>query len=204
MIIGSCFEGDDDLVLKLAQHDLYWGMSLKPAQKLDYRGALSWWWNVVVAWAEGRRDAVPWFERNVARMRAVDGFSHKLLQTHYDHIAAYHRWALREEPATAGRARTPDRYRIACLDGWRGFYAAEIAALMQDIETHLAVAKTIVYRNFEASDAAADRLDEILMRRYGMTCVSQTWRAEQAHLVAIAKERTGVLAGSRQITEVSA
>ncbi|MBM4267135.1 MAG: hypothetical protein FJ144_11080 [Deltaproteobacteria bacterium] len=127
----------------------------------------------------------------------------QLLQCHYEHIAAYYRWALREKPATAGRALEPDRYRIACLDGWRGFYAAEIAALMRDVETHLTVAKIIVYGYFEASDVA-DRLDEILVRRYGMACVAQTWRAEQARLVAIEEARAGRPEGPGVVREVVA
>ncbi len=203
MWIYSCFEGDDDEVLKLAQHDLYWGMPLRPQQKLDYGGALSWWWKLVVNWAEGLRDEVPWFERNFARMKTIDGFSHKLLQCHYEHIAAYYRWALQEEPATVRRAREPERYRIACLDGWRSFYAAEVAAMMQDIEAHLTVAKIIVYRYFEASDTAADRLDEILLRRYGMACVADTWRAGEARLLAIDAGRTGQLELPPMIREVT-
>jgi hypothetical protein len=204
MWIYSCFDGDDDEVLKQAQHDLYWGTKLGPEQRFSYGSALWWWWNLVVNWAEGLRDEVPWFERNFARMKAVDGFSHKLLQTHHEHIAAYYRWTMRGESARVERERQPDEYRTACLEGWRRFFAAEVAVLMQDTEAHLTVAKIIVYRYFEASDTAADRLDEILMRRFGMACVVGTWRAGQPRLVAIEEARARQPEVAGPVMEVNA
>lgn len=202
MWIYSCFEGDDDEVLKQAQHDLYWGTKPRPEQRFSHGSAPWWWWKLVVNWAEGLRDEVPWFERNFDRMKAVDGFSHKLLQCHHEHIAAWYRWTLRGQPEHADRGRDPDRYRTACLEGWRRFFAAEVAALMRDTEAHVTVAKIIVYRYFDASDTAADRLDEILVRHFGLACVADTWRARQPRLVAIEEARARQAAGS--ITEVSA
>ena len=43
----------------------------------------------------------------------------------------------------------------------------------------MALAKTIVYKSFDASDDAYHDFQDILMLRYGFECVAETWWAAE-------------------------
>jgi hypothetical protein len=68
-------------------------------------------------------------------------------------------------------------------------HIAEIPLLLSSRDALLAFAKLMLYRNFDASDQAADALHDILMRRYGFECVADVWWA--ADVAARALPRCG-------------
>jgi hypothetical protein len=159
------------------QHDLYFSHPGQPEIAIDGMRTLWWIWNSVVAEAERRRRFIPWIDRHFERMRRVDRFNHKLLQLHHEHIAAFHRWTMPRVARRLVSRSEADAYPMDLLDSWRGFLSREIPALLSSRDALLAFAKLMLYRNFDASDQAADALHDILMRRYGFECVTDVWWA---------------------------
>lgn len=180
MIVGSCFEGDVDMAFAGVQHDLYFGIQTVPGIWIDGGSTLRFIWASAVSSSVNR--GLPWIHRNFDRMQRIhrEGFSHKLLQTPHEHIAAYFRWSI---PRVARESVfTPERdgpYPTDLLDSWRAFLRKEIPDLLSFDAALVALAKSMVYQPFDAGDAAYHDFQDILMRRYGHECVSECWWAEE-------------------------
>lgn len=190
MWVYPCFEGDN-MALAIGQHDLYFGGTRTSEERIgqlsDSTG--SYLLEVLQDQASRRAAAVPWFGRHARHLRWIKSFSHKFVQDPHQHIAAYYRWIRRTEPLPTGDAAAN---RTQYLREWRDYLRKEIPALMSVDEIALEFGRLFLYRNFDASDRAADRLDELLVEHYGFECVAQTWRTKVPALVAIAK-RQGIV-----------
>ena len=191
MWVYSCFEGDN-MALAFSQHDLYFGGTRTPEERIgqfsDSTG--SYLLEVLQDQASRRAAAVPWFGRHARHLRWIKSFSHKFVQDPHQHIAAYYRWCRRHEPLLTGDEAAN---RTHYLREWRDYLRKEIPALMDVDEIALEFGRLLLYRNFDASDRAAGRLDELLVERYGFECVAQTWRTKVPALVAIARHQGTVV-----------
>jgi hypothetical protein len=185
MIVGSCFDGDVDMALCGIQHDVYFLSDARPEAAIDRCATLWWIWLQAVRQAARRRHAIPWLDRNMDRIRAIDGFNHKLLQIPHQHIAAYHRWTMPRVERKLQR-HVGEVYPAGLLDSWLGFLRADIPDLLSSDRALVALTKSIVYRQFDAGDEAYYEFQDILMRRYGHACVAGTWWAAEV------AERSGV------------
>jgi hypothetical protein len=178
MIVGSCFEGDVDMALAGVQHDLYFACASRPAVNIGGRDTLGCIWTYAQHQA-ARRRYIPWIDRNLARIQQIGPFNHKLLQVPHEHIAAYHRWTMPRVAREHVVYKSDDNYPMELLDSWRAFLKTDIPDLLSSNEALVALAKSMVYRNFDAGDRAYFELQDILMRRYGFACVEKTWWAAE-------------------------
>jgi hypothetical protein len=179
MIVGSCFEGDVDMALCGIQHDLYFASSARPQVTIDGGCTLGWIWQQAVDQAVRRRHAVPWINRYMDRIRAIKGFSHKLLQIPHGHIAAYHRWTMPRIARDCVHLHVGGVYPDGLLDSWRDFLRSEIPDLLSADDALIALTRSMIYRRFEAGDSSYHHFQDILMRRYGRECVAKNWWAEE-------------------------
>ena len=115
-------------------------------------------------------------------------FSHKLLQVPHEHIAAFHRWIMPRVAREPVHDVSEDAYPMDLLNEWRVCLTADIFDLLSTSNRALvALAKSIVYKSFDAGDDAYHDLQDILMLRYGFECVAETWwAAEVAERVNLA------------------
>jgi len=186
MIVGACFDGDVDMALCGIQHDLYFASREHPEVTIDGGGTLEWIWRQAQKQAFWRRHSIPWLGRNLDRIRAINGFSHKLLQIPHEHIAAYHRWTMPRVARESVYLHLGEVYPDGLLDSWRNFLRADIPDLLSSDRALVAFAKSMVYQQFDAGDAAYHEFQDILMRRYGYACVAETWWAtEVAHRAGV-------------------
>lgn len=188
MWVYSCFEGDVDMALAGIQHDLYFASTERPWVSIDGRCTLGWIWRQAVIRSAERCRAVPWLDRNMTRIRAIDGFSHKLLQLPHAHIAAYHRWTMPRIERDIVHLQVGGVYPDGLLDSWRDFLRADIPDLFSSDRALVAFMKSMVYQLFDSGDRAYFEFQDILMRRYGYACVSATsWAAEIADRASVPK-----------------
>jgi hypothetical protein len=114
----------------------------------------------------------PWFQRNLQRLVRIDGFDHRLLQIHHQHMAAYCRWRLpRIERAPVIDRSSPD-YPVDLVAIWRKFLTEDVLDLLLDRHTLKTLCRLVLYRNLDVSDDYSDELRRILMRRYGRECIA--------------------------------
>lgn len=191
MFVYECFDGDD-LEVAWAQHDLYFGRDIPLSHTIAGRFyTLGWWWQVLLTQAEQRRLWLPWVDRHYHRLQRVGPFSHKLLQLPHEHIAAFYRWQVRRQPELSDHPLDESTRRLRHLAAWRDWAQGELEDLMDSDDTVLSMAKLILYRQFDASDRAAEELDRILVQRYGMECVAKTWRNRDPVMLAARCTRAG-------------
>jgi hypothetical protein len=186
MIVGACFDGDVDMALAGVQHDLYFACRSAPQIFIDGSSTLWWVWRVALAQAAARRETIPWIGRNLERLQAVDGFSHKALVLPHAHIAAYFRWTMPRIARPSVYDRSAADYPMDLLDAWRDFLRREIPDLLSGRDALVSLCKLILYRYFDASDGPRAEFHDILLRRYGHECVTRTWWAAEV------AARTGV------------
>jgi hypothetical protein len=195
MIVGSCFQGDNDMLLAGVQHDFYFVCETRPQVAVDRYGTLGWIWHIVMCQCQGAHRHVPWIARNRDRLLAIDGFNHKLLQAPHEHIAAYYRWTMPRVRRRVVVHEAGKPYPYDVVDQWRAYLRRDIPELLAAPEATVALAKLILYRNFDASDAARDAFHRILFERYGYACVAKTWwAAETAARVGFMRPGSGVAA----------
>jgi hypothetical protein len=169
------FEGDVDMALCGVQHDTYFADISAPQVSIDGHDTLGWIWQVALKGASYRchHRHDPWFTRNLPRLLRIDGFDHRLLQIHHQHLAAYFRWTTlpRIDRPPAWDRCSPD-YPLYLVALWRNFLNQEVHDLLQDRHTLETLCCLVLYQNFDFSDAYYDELRRILMRRYGRECIA--------------------------------
>jgi len=178
MWVYSCFPGDEDMALAGVQHDLYFGLVPDPSLWIHGHSTLTWIWAQAVRACTTMHSTEPWVQRNLPRMRRLDGFNHKILQVPHEHIAAYFRWIM---PRAARKGVPPDdpAYPRDLLAAWRDFLLQDIPDLFRSREAAMAIPRMVLYDNFDFSDPARDAFHRILFERYGYDCVSETWWAPE-------------------------
>jgi len=166
------------MALAGVQHDLYFCDGGHPWLQIEGRCTLTWMWVQAVRACATSHCLAPWVQRNLPRMRALDGFNHKILQVPHEHIAAYFRWTMprvtREEVLP-----TEPGYPRDLLHAWREFLLRDIPELFRKREAAIALTRMVLYDNFDFSDPARDALHRILFERYGYECVANTWWAPE-------------------------
>jgi len=189
MIICNCFEGDR-MEIALAQHDLYFGKERHASYLPNGADTLGYWWGLATARAEwlARNDGEPWYRSNYRRMKRVERFSHKTLQIPHEHIAAYYRWIMRHTGPLPFGGKSKEDLRVYWLGEWGNYLRFELLDLVNTPAILKALCRTMLYRHFEAADRSAAELDRLLIERYGMECVAQTWRTDPkiCHLMGVA------------------
>jgi hypothetical protein len=186
MIVGPCFDGDVDMALAGVQHDLYFASPEAPHISIGGGSTLWWIWRLALSQAAASRGTIPWIDRNLERLRAVDGFSHKELVLPHEHIAAYFRWTTPRIARPWVHDPSSADYPTDLLEAWRGFLRRDIPDLLYGRDALVSLCKLILYRNFDASDGPRAEFHDVLMRRYGHECVTRTWWAAEV------AARTGV------------
>lgn len=175
MIVGSCFEGDVDMALAGVQHDLYFACSARrPWITIGGGSTLGWIWANAVYQCSIRRRSMPWVDRHFERIRGINRFNHKLLRVPHDHIAASFRWTMPRISRQSIITDDQSQYPLDLLASWKSFLECEIPDLLSADEALVSLVRSIVYRAFDVGDKAYYELQDILMRRYGYECVSQT------------------------------
>jgi len=182
MWVYPCFEGDVDMARAGVQHDLYFPSSTRPYVDIFGGSTLGFIWANVILASYARRRSVPWIDRNFHRLLQVERerFSHKLLQVPHEHIAAFHRWIMPRVAREPVYDVSEDAYPMDLLHEWKACLKADIFDLLSSSNRALvALAKTVVYKSFDAGDDAYHELQDILMLRYGFECVAETWWAAE-------------------------
>ncbi len=149
MIIGACFEGDDDEELMLYQHDCYYD-SLRH-------------WIRLAGQRHCRYSSLPeWVDisRQWHKFRDYGYHDHRCIQAHHDLIAERFRTI----------QKNPDQFFwiVHGKNGWFDFFNNETAKFMKDPEMlrlfMTAVACANTKAGYDAEDALLDRMRET----YGM------------------------------------
>jgi hypothetical protein len=182
MWVYPCFEGDVDMARAGVQHDLYFPSSSRPYVDIFGDSTLGFIWANVILASYARRRSVPWIDRNFHRLLQVEreGFSHKLLQVPHEHMAAFHRWIMPRVAREPVHDVSEDAYPMDLLHEWKACLKADIFDLLSSSNRALvALAKSVVYKSFDAGDDAYHDLQDILMLRYGFECVAETWWAAE-------------------------
>lgn len=178
MWVYSCFPGDDDKALAGVQHDLYFASGEPPWLHIEGRCTLTWLWASAVRACATMHSTEPWVQRNLPRMRRLNGFNHKILQVPHEHIAAYFRWTMPRVTREAVQRDDP-AYPRDLLEAWRNFLLQDIPDLFRSREAAMAIPRMVLYDNFDFSDGARDAFHRILFERYGYDCVAETWWAPE-------------------------
>lgn len=179
MWIYRCFDGDVDMALAGIQHDLYFASRERPDVLIDGNCTLIWIWQQAVRQSIRRRRHIPWLDRHMDRIQAIHGFSHKLLQVPHEHIAAYHRWKMPRISREIVHLHLGGVYPEGLLDSWRSFLRRDIPELFESDRALVPFMKAMVYRQFDAGDAAYYEFLDVLMRRYGHACVTRCWWSDE-------------------------
>jgi hypothetical protein len=180
MIIGDCFEGDR-LEIAEAQHDLYFGSKVDPGSLFPPGNTtLMHLWSLARIHAENAAllGVDPWLAANYRRLKRIDRFNHKTLQIPHEHMAAHFRWLMRHSGPLPFRNRNADYLRRYWIAAWRDYFCWEAPDLLEEPGVLVALCKTVLYRQFDASDRPAAELDRLLIKRYGISCVTKTWRTD--------------------------
>ena len=194
MWVYPCFDGDN-MELAWSQHDLYFGEDLGPDDGIGQfaHTTAGYFHYALCQRASCRKRAVPWFGRHAHPLNWITSYSHKLVQTPHEHIAAHYRWQHRHDALPLGSKAS---IRTTYLDEWRDYVTREIPALMRVDDIAVLFGRVLLYRNFAVSDVAADELDERLVEHYGFECVARTWRRKMPGMVAIARRQGFVVEDS--------
>ncbi|MDD2736072.1 MAG: hypothetical protein PHF56_19235 [Desulfuromonadaceae bacterium] len=149
MIIGRCFEGDEDEELMLYQHDCYYE-SLRCWIYLA--GHRHCYYHRLPEWVE--------VSRQWDKFREKGSHDHRTIQAHHDLIAERFRWI----------QKNPDRFFwvIHGKFGWLDFYNSEIARFMKDAEMLRQFMTAVAYANTKVGYDAEDALLDSMREKYGM------------------------------------
>jgi hypothetical protein len=172
--VGSGMLEGDDPEMAWIQHDLYF--SHGPPLLVNGRSTLSYLWLECVVRIGALAATNEWCKQNRLRLSEVRAFDHRMVQPHHEHIAAYYRWAFwRYTHIRPGESKYEER-RAAMFEAWRDYLLREVPSLMENETIAIAFAKLLVYRNFDASDRHGDNLGRLLVERYRLECLAETWR----------------------------
>jgi hypothetical protein len=154
VIVGICFDGDDNGTLKWIQHDTYdrhLGLLYGRARERYMQAARF----VGVQTELGER---------VARL---DTFDHRVLQAAHDESAAYYRFTY----DAGGQMPLPldgtPPYAEWLEQRWRAFYEVEAESLAVDAAIARSVLTAVAYQNRNWGYAAEKELLDLLKLRYG-------------------------------------
>jgi len=153
MWVGSRFWGDDNTVLMDVQHHLY-----PVIIGLLYGGPRKRYLDA------GR--LVQSDSELVQKLRASDGFDHRILQASHDLIAAWFRF-LRGSRGERTLFEAEDDYRDRLGREWRAFYEKEVLDLCENDDFVRAVVTATDFPNPDVAGCAAEeQLAEILGKKY--------------------------------------
>jgi len=154
MIIGKCFEGDDDEELMLYQHDCYYD-SLRRWIRLA--GERHCWYHRLPEWED--------ISRQWDKFREYGYHDHRTIQAHHDLIAERFRWI----------QKNPDRFFwiVHGKNGWVGFFNSEIARFMKDHVMLRLFMTAVACANSRSGYDSEDELLDKMREKYGMEPLSQ-------------------------------
>jgi len=174
MWVYDCFEGDD-MDMAWAQHDLYFGRDLRTEDWIGRFSTPKYIWQVCASRVSDLESVDPWCERNGRKLVAMEGFDHRIVQSHHAHLAAHFRWGVWPEiRRSMSFSGDPAQRRYEYIREWRWYVQTEVPLQMESREILMAWAKLFVYRQFDASDRAAETLKRCFAERYGLACMSKT------------------------------
>jgi hypothetical protein len=149
MIIGKCFEGDDDEELMLYQHDCYYDCLRRWIYLAGHRHCS---YHRLPEWVEvsSRWDT----------FQEKGSHDHRTIQAHHDLIAERFRWI----------QKNPDRFFwiIHGKIGWLHFFNCEIERFMKDVVMLRLFITVLAYTNTKVGYDAEDALLESMREKYGM------------------------------------
>jgi hypothetical protein len=149
MIIGSIFDGDDDVGLMRFQHDFYYEML---GRWIDMAGIRRFQYREIPEWDEICRK---W---DIFRKEAV--FDHRTIQLHHDLIAARFRQNMRDNPF-----RTTLETRSM---GWRQFFCKEAVGWLEDGHCLRLFMTTLACANTKEGYAGEGALAEVMRNKYNL------------------------------------
>ena len=150
MIIGTCFDGDNDEEFKLQQHKIYyetlrrWTIIANELSK-QYSGDSTEWDELINSW-----------QKNVIESGEFD---HRCIQAPHDLIAARFRKDVLIEIQPAGQLRKND--------AWRKFFNKEAAICLEQEEMLRLFMTTLAHSYCETGYDAEDKFYEIMILKYG-------------------------------------
>lgn len=149
MIVGTCFDGDNEEDLKMFQHNCYYeslgrwvGMVSQHCQLRQ--GTSVEWDNLIQQWKEKVQD--------------TGSFDHRCIQAPHDLIAAKYRKFVKEEIShgvTKGNKL-----------GWCDFFNKEAAACLDQEKMLRSFMSSLTFSGSEAGYDAEDKLYESIQLRY--------------------------------------
>lgn len=149
MIIGKCFDEDNDEEFKLQQHKIYyetlrrWTIIADELSK-QYSGASAEWDELNNSW-----------QKNVMESGEYD---HRCIQAPHDLIAARFRKNVLIEIQAAGKLRKND--------AWRNFFSKEAAICLKPEEMLRLFMTTLAYSYCETGYDAEDKFYEKIIQKY--------------------------------------
>lgn len=153
MWVGTEFSGDDNKTLKEVQFKVYGEMLLRLFSRPRDR------------YLDAAR--LIQVETDMAvRVRAMDGFDHRTLQTAHDLIAAWYRYS-QDDGGQLRLGESPDDYEKRLLQDWREFFQQEVAYLTLQDEFTRDILTAVVFSNTERGYSAEAGAREYLKERYG-------------------------------------
>ena len=149
MIIGTCFEGDDDEELKLYQHACYYDSI---GRWINLAGKLRLQYYRLQEWED--------ISRQWEKFREHGYLDHRTIQAHHDLIAQRFRIIQKH----------PDRFFWIVLgkNGWFDFFTRETEALMKDPELLRQFMTAVACANTKTGYDAEDELLDKMRGKYGM------------------------------------
>lgn len=149
MIIGACFEGDDDEELMLYQHDCYYDCL---RHWIRLAGERHCWYHRLPEWED--------ISRQWDKFRESGYHDHRTIQAHHDLIAERFRII----------QKNPDRFFwiIQGKSGWFNFFNCETARLMKEPEMLRSFMTAVAYANTKIGYDAEDALLDKMRETYGM------------------------------------
>lgn len=149
MIIGKCFEGDDDEELMQYQHGCYYDCLRRWINLAGHRHCF---YHRLPEWVE--------VSRQWDVFREKGSHDHRTIQAHHDLIAERFRWIQKH----------PDRFFwiVPGKNGWVDFFNSEIARFMKDAEMLRLFMTAVAYTNVRVGYDAEDTLLDNMREKYRM------------------------------------
>jgi hypothetical protein len=152
MIVGNCFPGDENKVLKWLQHDLY----MELMGNLFYTSARRY-----LELGSLLQEQTEWVEK----INSIKGFDHRVLQQAHDIIAAYFR--LTFDPGGQFPVPFDDKdYKKYLKDNWVQYYSKTCRELAESDQIAWDILQAVLNKNTKVGYAAEEQLAELILDRF--------------------------------------
>lgn len=148
MIVGTCFDGDNDEDLKIFQHNCYYEslgrwVGMVPQHCQLRQGTSVEWVNLIQQWEKKVQD--------------TGSFDHRCIQAPHDLVAAQYRKIVKEEMSPS----VPTIKKV----GWNDFFNKEADFCLEQEEILRLFMISLAFSGSEAGGDAKDQLYESIQRR---------------------------------------